>query len=316
MLPPKRSILKDSFKNYSVLLAVLVVAIVWGTTFLGIRIAVETVPPWFVAGIRQCIAALLILPYLIYKKQLKMLSGRDLMIQMILSTLMLIGANGLTTVAEKDLSSSLASLISSSSPLMVFILSLLFGMQKFNLKALSGVILGFCGILLIFWDGLSDLANEGYRNGIIAMGAAVMGWALGTIFSKKNLSKPQNIFLNLFYQFAFAGVVQVVFGLMSSDKIEVSEWSFKSWAAILYLGIFGSVAAYFAFNFLLKKLAPTQVSILSYVNTIIAIFLGWLVLDEEISWQFILAAVMIISGVFITNKAMKAAAFAKKADHN
>lgn len=306
--------LKYSLKNYTVLLAVLVVAIVWGTTFLGIRIAVETVPPWFVAGIRQCIAAVIILPYLLYKKELKLLSRREMMVQFTLSLLMLIGANGLTTVAEKNLSSSLASLISSSSPLMVFILSLLFGMQKFNIKALSGVVLGFCGILLIFWEGLSDLANAGYRNGIIAMGAAVLGWALGTIFSKKTFNKPQNLFLNLFYQFAFAGVVQVILGFIFSEKIELSEWSLKSWAAILYLGVFGSVAAYFAFNFLLKKLAPTQVSILSYVNTIIAIFLGWLVLDEEITWQFLLAAAMIICGVFITNKAMKSATSTKKAD--
>lgn len=293
--------------NRKLIIALLTVAVVWGTTFLGIRLAVETIPPWFVAGIRQCIAALLILPYLLYRNHLKWLPKKELLIQFTLSALMLVGANGLTTVAEKNLSSSLASLISSSSPLVVFVLSLLFGMQKFNVKSLFGVVLGFCGILLIFWDGLSDLANAGYRNGIIAMLFGVLGWAFGTIFSKNTHSKSQNLFLNLFYQFAFAGVVQMILGFIFSRDTNPSFWTLESWLAVVYLGVFGSVITYFAYNYALKHVAPTQISILSYVNTIIAITLGWLVLDENISWKFVVAAAMIITGVFITNNANNSA---------
>ena len=86
-----------------------------------------------------------------------------------------------------------------------------------------------------------------------------------------------------------------------SDKIDVATWSYKSMVATVYLAVFGSVAAYFAFHFALKKISPTQVSLLSYVNTVIAIFLGWLILDEEISAAFITATALIICGVFITN---------------
>lgn len=294
-----------SLKDRKLVLALLTVAIVWGTTFLGIRLAVKTIPPWFVAGIRQCIAALLILPYLLYRNQLKWLPKKDILIQFTLSALMLVGANGLTTVAEKNLSSSLASLISSSSPLVVFILSLIFGMQKFSVRSLFGVILGFCGILLIFWDGLADLGNSGYRNGIIAMLFGVLGWAFGTIFSKKKHARSHNLFLNLFYQFAFAGIVQVILGFIFSHDTDMSQWTLESWAAVVYLGVFGSVITYFAYNYALKRVAPTQISILSYVNTVIAITLGWLVLDEIISWKFIVAAAMIITGVFITNNSTR-----------
>lgn len=291
----------DAKKDYRLLLAMLTIAIVWGTTYLGIRIAVETIPPWFVAGIRQCIAALLILPYLIYKKDLKLLGGKDLLIQFTLSMLMLVIANGLMTVAEKHISSSLASLISSSSPLLVFILSVIFGMQQFRWQALGGVMLGFCGIMLIFWDGLADLANPDYRTGVFAIALGVLGWASGTIFSKRIHSRQQNIFLNLFYQFAFAGIVQMAIALIFNSDTAISSWSLKSFMAIVYLGIFGSVIAYFAFNYAIKKVVPTQISILSYVNTVIAIFLGWLVLDEKISLKFMIATVIIISGVFIIN---------------
>ena len=99
----------------------------------------------------------------------------------------------------------------------------------------------------------------------------------------------------------FAGIVQIIFGFLFSKEINVEAWTFRSVFATVYLAVFGSVAAYFAFHYALKKVSPTQISLLSYVNTIIAIFLGWLILDEEISAAFLVATVMIIVGVFITN---------------
>jgi drug/metabolite transporter (DMT)-like permease len=214
---------------------------------------------------------------------------------------MLIIANGMTTGAEKHLTSSLASLISSTSPLLVFILSLFFKLQKFSFRGMIGVIMGFCGILLIFKDGLADLFNLEYRNGVIFMFIAICGWAFGTIFSKKINHEPQNISLNLFYQFSFAGIVQIIFGFLFSDQINFEIWSYKSIFATIYLAIFGSVIAFFAFHYALKLISPSQISILSYLNTIIAIFLGWLILNEPISLAFLSATVLIICGVFITN---------------
>ena len=289
------------FKDPKLVLAILTVALVWGTTFLGIRIAVESIPPWFVAGIRQFIAGIILFVILIFTKKLKWIGWKNFGDQIILSSLMLIMANGMTTVAEKHLTSSLASLISSTSPLVVFVLSLFFSLQKFTIRGLIGVLLGFSGILLIFKDGLEDLLNPEYRNGVLYMFIAISGWAFGTIYTKKINHSPGSISLNLFYQFAFAGIVQIIFGFVLSDEIIFSTWSFKSIFATVYLAIFGSVITFFAFHFALKKISPTQISILSYVNTIIAIFLGWLVLNEPISLQFIIATIMIICGVFITN---------------
>lgn len=289
------------FKDPKLVLAILTVAVVWGTTFLGIRIAVESIPPWFVAGIRQFIAGIILFVILIFTKKLKWIGWKNFGDQIILSSLMLIMANGMTTVAEKHLTSSLASLISSTSPLVVFVLSLFFSLQKFTIRGLIGVLLGFSGILLIFKDGLEDLLNPEYRNGVLYMFIAISGWAFGTIYTKKINHSPGSISLNLFYQFAFAGIVQIIFGFVLSDEIIFSTWSFKSIFATVYLAIFGSVITFFAFHFALKKISPTQISILSYVNTIIAIFLGWLVLNEPISLPFMLATIMIICGVFITN---------------
>lgn len=288
-------------KDIRLLFAVLTVAIVWGTTFLGIRIAVETIPGWFVAGIRQFIAGIIMLIILISRKELKWIGWKNLRFQIIFSILMLVIANGLTTLAEERLTSSLASLISAASPILVFLGSLAIGLQKFSFRALAGVLMCFCGILFIFWDGLQDLAHPDYRIGIILMFCAITGWASGTIFTKKMNIESKNISLNLFYQFIFAGILQICIALAFTDNYNFENWTIKSISAMLYLAVFGSVIAFFSFHYALTKISPIQVSILSYFNTIIAILLGWLILDEEITAKFIIAAVLIIAGVFIIN---------------
>ncbi|SMP95371.1 Permease of the drug/metabolite transporter (DMT) superfamily [Epilithonimonas pallida] len=283
------------------IIAIFVVAIVWGTTFLGIKIGVETVPPWFVAGLRQFLASLVLLPILIYTKNLKWIGWRNFRIQITLSSLMLVGANGLTTVAEENLTSSLTSLISALSPIFIFVASMAIGMEKFTYRTMAGLLMGFFGVLFIFWDGINDLMNPSYRLGLLILIIAIMSWGLGTIYTKKINVKNNNLFLNLFYQFAFAGIIQLIFAFSFSETIDISAWSVKSVSAIIYLAVFGSVLAFFSYHYLLRTLLPTQVSILSYVNTIISIFLSWLILGETISTKFIIATACIISGVFIIN---------------
>ncbi|SIQ62406.1 Permease of the drug/metabolite transporter (DMT) superfamily [Chryseobacterium sp. RU37D] len=288
-------------KNYKLSLAIFTVAIVWGTTFLSIRIAVETIPAWFVAGIRQFMAGIIMLIILLYRKQFQWIGWKNLSHQFLLSFLMLVVANGMTTVAEETVTSSLTSLISACSPILIFLLSVAVGIQKFTIRALIGISMCFSGILFIFWDGIHDLRNPDYAVGILFLFIAIAGWATGTIFTKKLSVQNYNISLNLFYQFIFAGSLQIIFAFLFSDNYNFENWSFKSVAAMLYLAIFGSVAAFFAYHYALTKVSPVQVSILAYVNTIISIFLSWLILNEEISAKFITAAVLIIFGVFVIN---------------
>jgi drug/metabolite transporter (DMT)-like permease len=293
----KTTILKD----FKLTLAILTVAVVWGTTFLSIRVAVETIPAWFVAGIRQFLAAVIMLFILLYRKQFQWIGWKNLGYQLIFSSLMLIMANGLTTVAEETLTSSLTSLMSATSPIVVFLGSVAIGLQKFTIRAMIGLLMCFGGILFIFWDGINDLANPDYRFGIFLLFIAIAGWASGTIFTKKMNIQSKNISLNLFYQFAFGGIIQIIFAFLFTDNYNFENWSVKSISAMLYLSVFGSVAAFFAYHYALTKVSPVQVSILAYINTIISIFLSWLILNEEISAKFITAAILIILGVFVIN---------------
>jgi drug/metabolite transporter (DMT)-like permease len=287
--------------DFRLIFAMLGVAVIWGTTYLGIRIAVHSIPPWFVTAIRQSMASLILLVYLLKRKELAWISWDHAKRQMLLSILMIVIANGLTTVAEKNISSGLASLLNSLSPLLVFIGSVSVGIQKPSLKGITGVVLGLLGIAFIFRDGLDEFLDPAYQQGIMMMGLAVSGWAIGTIYIKKHTHKTPNIFLDLFYQFAFSGLVQMILAFIFSADTDPSTWEIQGLFAVLYLGIFGSVLGFFCYHYVLKRVTAIQASILSYFNTIIAIFLGWLILNEEITIDLLFATVLIITGVFITN---------------
>ncbi|WP_199117518.1 DMT family transporter [Pedobacter sp. ASV28] len=294
-------------RDAGLIIALLAVAIVWGTTYLGIRVAVHTIPAWFVAGFRQVIASMLLLAVLLYKGQFKWIGWRNLRRQVLLSSLMIIIANGMTTVAEESIPSGLTSLLTALSPIIVFIGSVAFGLQKPSLRGLTGVVVGFSGVAFIFRAGIGDLLDPNYKTGVLFLGMAILGWASGTIYAKKYAHKSENIFLDLFYQFSFAAIVQLIFAFLFSPQANFQLWTWKSMAAVAYLGVFGSVIGYFCYNYALKRVSATEVSILSYFNTIIAIFLGWLILDEIITFDLLIATVLIILGVFITSYRKSAA---------
>jgi drug/metabolite transporter (DMT)-like permease len=287
--------------DLKLILALTGVALIWGTTYLGIRVAVQTIPPWFVAAFRQTIATVILLIILLRKNELTWKGWTYAKRQMILSSLMIVGANGLTTVAEQTVPSGLTSLLTSLSPLFVFIGSVILGLQKPSLKGFAGVLIGFLGVAFIFREGISELLDPNYKTGIMFLSFAISGWTIGTLYIKKYNQKTDNIFLDLFYQFAFSAVIQFILALIFSKDVNVPDWSMNSMLAIAYLAIFGSVIAFFCYHYALKKVSATEVSILNYFNTVIALFLGWLILNEVITVDILIATVLIIVGVFITN---------------
>jgi len=287
--------------DFKLIISLIIVGIVWGTTYLGIRVAVETIPPWFITSIRQGIAALIVLGILLYRKQLSWIGWDNLKYQLIPSLLMIVLANGFTTIAEQTVPSGLTSIMSALSPVIIFIGSILFGIQKPSWKGLIGVLLGFLGVVFIFRNGLGAILDPNYKTGILFLSIAILSWSAGTVYSKKHTHKSNNIALNLFYQFSISSVIQFVLAFIFSSNTDVSSWSSRSILALLYLAVFGSVLAFFSYHYALKRVTAIQVSILNYVNTIIAVFLGWLLLDEVITTDFIIATALIILGVFIIN---------------
>jgi drug/metabolite transporter (DMT)-like permease len=291
----------NSNHDFKLLFCLLMVAVVWGTTYLGIRVAVETIPAWYITSVRQGLAALLILIFLLYKKQLAWIGWENFKLQFIPAVLMIVIANGFTTIAEKTVPSGLTSILSALSPLVVFLGSTIIGLQKPTFKGFIGVFIGFLGVVFIFRDGLDDILDPNYKIGILFLSFAILSWSIGTVYTKLHVHKSTNIALNLFYQFSIAAIIQFVLALIFNPNVDFSTWSSRSIIATLYLAVFGSVIAFFCYHYAIKRVSAIQVSVLNYINTIIAVFLGWLLLDEVIKLDFVIATMLIIVGVFITN---------------
>jgi drug/metabolite transporter (DMT)-like permease len=191
--------------------------------------------------------------------------------------------------------------MSALSPVIIFIGGIFFGIEKPRLKGFIGVLLGFLGVVFIFRNGLDAILDPNYKTGMLFLSIAILSWSAGTVYSKKHTHKTTNIALNLFYQFSISSLIQFVLAFIFSSDTDVNTWSLRSISAVLYLAVFGSVLAFFCYYYALKRVTVLQVSILNYINIVIAVFLGWLVLDEIITFDFIIATALIILGVFIIN---------------
>lgn len=282
-------------------LALFCVAFFWGTTFLGIRIGIETIPPFLLAGIRNLISGFIIFFYLLFQRKLEPINPRQFLRAFILAIMMIVLANGLTTYSEKYITSGLASLISTLSPFFVLILNLILGKEKLSIKTTLGILLGMFGIFLIYQNSLSDLLNPEYRQGVFAILIAVLMWAIGTIITKKGSENSLTMLMNVSVQMIIAGIILTAIQFILTPTISTENWSLRSVAAMIYLAIFGSVVGYVSYSYLITQMSSTKVSVLSYVNVVVALFLGWLILDEIITSRIIIAASLIIGGVFIVN---------------
>jgi drug/metabolite transporter (DMT)-like permease len=282
-------------------LALFCVAFFWGTTFLAIRIGVETIPPFILAGIRNLISGSIIFLFLLFQKKLEPISLRQFGRAFLLAILMIVLANGLTTFSEKYITSGLASLISTLSPFFVLLLNLVLGNEKLSVKTTLGITLGMLGIFLIYQNSLTDLLNPNYRTGVFALLLAVLSWAIGTIITKKGSTNSLSMLMNVSLQMLIAGVVLTGIQFYFTPEFSSANWSLNSILAMIYLAIFGSVVGYVAYSYLISQMPSTKVSVLSYVNLVVALFLGWLILDETITARILIAATLIICGVVIVN---------------
>jgi len=282
-------------------LALFCVAFFWGTTFLGIRIGIETIPPFLLAGIRNLISGCIIFFYLLFQRKLEPVNPRQFLRAFILAMMMIVLANGLTTYSEKYITSGLASLISTLSPFFVLILNLILDNEKLSIKTTLGILLGMFGIFLIYQNSLSDLLNPEYRQGVFAILIAVLMWSMGTIITKKGSENSLGMLMNVSVQMIIAGIILTAIQFILTPTISIDNWSLRSVLAMVYLAVFGSVVGYVAYSYLITQMSSTKVSVLSYVNVVLALFLGWLILDEIITSRIIMAASLIIGGVFIVN---------------
>jgi drug/metabolite transporter (DMT)-like permease len=281
-------------------LAFAAVAVFWGTTFFAIRIGVQSFPPMLMAGFRHTMGGVLIGSYFIWKGY-KLPTRAEFKTLAINGVLMLVIGNGLVTWAEIYVSSGLAALICALTPIWIVVLNSFTGSkEKITWTIFAGLTICMAGQVLIFNTNLKDFANPNYTLGIIAIIVANLSWAAGTLYSKNNTTTVHPLF-GAGVQMLVAGFILTTIGTAKGEWAQLHPTN-EAIYALLYLVVFGSIVGYGAYMYVIKALPTTIVSTYAYINTLVAVLLGWLFLNEELNFTLALAMAITIGGVWLVNK--------------
>lgn len=292
-------------KTTKAYIALIFICIVWGTTYLAIRLAVLQFPAFLLAAVRQFISGVIVLMigYSISKKV--DLSKNNLLHQALIGFLLITMGNGLVSWGEKYVPSGVAALICSLMPICAVVINLILSRQeKLNLTILGGMLLGLCGVALIFKDDMAALSDIKYLTGMVATFIATASWALGSVLNKKK-NVLVNPTFNAGLQIIFGGLFLFVFSPLIDDYSHVDLFHQDVIYPLLYLIVFGSVLAYTAYMFALKELPVGIVTLYAYVNPLVAVVLGYFWLNEKLTIYTLFAFMAIVSGVYIVNYGYK-----------
>ena len=285
---------KEDLKAF---LAWINVCVIWGTTYLVIRIGVQHLPPMLFAGIRWIIAGSIFIVFMKWKG--KALPKANEIVHLAIVGLALLGlGNGLVVVSEQWIPSGLTALLLSTVPFgIVGLESLLPKGPKLNLTIIAGLIMGLLGVFLIFKGEVKYLLVVENRLGILGIMMAVFFWSLGSIYSKY---KKVNVhpLMGASVQMLVAGTAMAIVGV-SLGELQKITLEMKGFLSLAYLITVGSWVGYGSYIYAIAHLPLSLVATHAYVNPIIALFLGWLILDEELNLQIIIATFVILVGVSI-----------------
>ena len=285
-----------------VVLAFAAVYVIWGSTYLGIRLAIETLPGFVMAGTRFTLAGLILLTWSRLKGERFLLSTIQWQKALIVGGLLLLCGNGGVTWAEKYVATSLAALLVATEPLWVVILNWILTHKRPNSKVLLGVFIGLAGVSLLVSDGLSIGNNNSWLS-LVGAGVVILagfGWAAGSVYSNRHpIDSSTSMASGM--QMMSGGVLLLVLALATGDfgRLNLTNASWTSIGAFFYLLVFGSLVGFTAYSWLLNNVTPAMATTYAYVNPVVAVFLGWLIAGEPITSRMLLAAVVIISSVVL-----------------
>ncbi len=274
------------------------VCVIWGTTYLGIRISLETMPPALMGGLRWTIAGALLAAVLVMRGETLPPPSRWGSIAL-LGFLMLGLGNGGVVFAEQWVPSGLAAVLVASSPFwMTALEAVLPDGEKLTAGGVSGLLIGFAGIVLLVWPDLTTThAGNGFVGGIIALQIACIGWALGSCYSRRQI-RTDNVLGTTAYQMLAGGLMMVIAGTFSGEWGRL-HFSTRSAVSLAYLATIGSVGGFVAYTYALRHLPVSIVSLYAYINPVIAVALGVAFVGEPFDSRMAAAAALVFAGVAV-----------------
>ena len=290
--------------RWKVILAFGLVYVFWGSTYLGIGIAVEQIPPGVMCAMRFSIAGALMLAWCALTGRRIRYSAREYARLAAVGILLLTGGNLTLAYAERIVPTGLAALLVAVTPLWFLVLdALLLGDHHISRRGKIGLLIGIVGVAVLIWPQLLATTALGRRElwWSVALQGGSVSWALGSVLSKKWQTAASDPFSATAWQVVFAGISNLTFALLF-EKVSAVPWSVRGVSAVLYLVVFGSWIGYTAYIWLLQHVPTSKVSTYAYINPVVAVFLGWLVLHERIDHFILLgSAIIVVSVVLVTS---------------
>jgi len=289
---------KESKRAY---LALGIVSFFWGTTYIASRIGVQHIPGLFISGLRQFVSGLILVCFFLAKgyslpgwKVLKKISLQGI--------LLLCVANGLLTWSLEYINSGLAAIIAALVPLFITLFTLwLSRCTKISKWMIAGLLTGLLGVIIIFYDYPGQLHNKSFLIGVILALLSTLSWSFGTVYTSKQ-KLPVDILFSVGLQMLIAGIIMLVVCGLTGKYVNLADAGYNSLYALAYLVVFGSLLTYSAYVFAITKLPPALVSIYAYINPIVAVGLGWLLLQEKMNVNMILGTGIVLCGVWVVNR--------------
>jgi drug/metabolite transporter (DMT)-like permease len=271
------------------------ICLIWGTTFLVMRVGVTQFPPFLFAALRQITAGLIMCLFFVVIKRVKLPAPKDLGIQAFRGFLMITCGNGFVSVP-----SGLAAIICSTMPVVVILINVSINRNELpNFLIVVGSLVGLGGIVLVFSEYLTDFANPRYSMGIALIFVATFTWAIGSLLTQRTIQNS-NPFFNTGLQMLFGGLFCLPFSF-AFDNLQSITFSQEVIFALSYLIVVGSIGAFSMYAYTLSQLPLTIASLYSYVNPLVAVVLGWLILSEKLNAKIGIAFVITVVGIYLVN---------------
>jgi drug/metabolite transporter (DMT)-like permease len=289
-------------QRFLTILCFSLVYLFWGSTYLGIDIAVEHIPPALMCGVRFAAAGVIMLGYCVLRGQSIRYNALQMAQLALVGILLLMGGNLTLAYAEQYVPTGLAALLIAITPLWFLVLdTLLLGDHHISRRGLAGLALGAVGTLVLLWPQLKaeGLARREFLRSLSLLGGS-FSWALGSVLSRRwrhgtSLSATG-------WQVTFAGLANFAAALVLGD-LSRAVWTARGLGAVLYLVVCGSLIGYTSYSWLLAHVPTSKVSTYAYVNPVVAVFLGWLVLHESVDRYIVAGSVIIIASVVLVTSA-------------
>lgn len=280
--------------------ALCLVCFFWGTTWLASKEGVRHMPALQLAAIRQFLGGLCYVIFFLIKG-VRWPNAKEWRVILVLSFLNFMLSNALSTWGVRYIPAGLGSIIGAIFPMWLVIIAFIGSRTKAKPGTVLGLVLGFTGICVIFYEHLHHLFDADFRFGIFLSVLSTWTWAFGTLYTKK-AAAGFNPYFSLGLQMVISGIVVAAISEATGMSVSLQNIPWQSWAAIGYLVIVGSVITFVAYLYALQNLPTEQVSIYAYINPIVAVLLGWIILDETLTGYIIIGTLITLYGVYLVNK--------------